>query len=81
MEQGYHTRLGRPPKSTTVIKEVPVEPISIIGGRVPPHNCPACGRGQDPQILATTPEFVRVKCRSCAKAYQYYPAKIRACLE
>jgi transposase-like protein len=80
MESGYHSRLGRPPKASTVVKELPVEPIMVIGGRVVPHNCPLCGKGQDPEVIATLPTFIRVRCRSCAKNYQYYPAKTRVSL-
>lgn len=80
MEKGYHTRVGRPSRETPV-KEDPVEPLIIIGGRVPPHNCPACGKGQDPLVLQTEPTHVRVRCRSCAKIYQYFHAKTRTVVE
>lgn len=75
MQSGYHNRLGRPPKPP---RELPVEPIAIIGGRVPPHNCPFCCKGQDPEIIARELQFTRVRCRSCARAYKYVPAKILA---
>lgn len=77
MQQGYHTRIGRPPKSAGPAQENAVEPIVIIGGRVIPHNCPSCGKGQDPEVLATREHFIQVKCRSCATKYQYIPPRTR----
>lgn len=74
METEYRKR-GRPPAHAEIITK-PTEYVELAG-KVMPHICPACGKGQQPTTINRMPEYVNVRCSACGRSYQYFPSKTR----
>lgn len=69
--------VGRPGKENPTLV-IPAEIVQLpMGiGRVLPHVCPKCGKGQQPTVVRTFTEkgYYDVRCGSCAGVYQHHPA-------
>jgi uncharacterized protein (DUF983 family) len=60
---------GRKPEGSYQTEEaIPVQ----VPGRVTPHNCPYCGKGQSPLIMRRYDRYSDVESTCCCSKYQFH---------